>query len=187
MHTSVFEAKEKWRKYEPLRWPTDKANYTAENAASVQKQFRKEEALGAMVEVEEDEARRRYGDKLRVAALAALEKVDHTIRLVHDATHNVGVNSRTKVEDQLRYPGPSEIKMAMQALHPPTFVMAADIARAHCLVLVREEDWGYQACKTGVGDSGEPSSKVWLNTVGTFGVTSASWLQAITPPGWLLR
>ena len=139
----VFDAKEKWRRYDPIPWPTDKGNYTSavDNAMAVQRQFRKEEALGAMVEVEEEEARRNYGGELRVAALAALEKSDHSFRVVHDATHNVGVNSQIKVEDQLRYPGPAEIKMAMQALYPPTFVLAADIARAHRLVLVREEDW----------------------------------------------
>ena len=51
----VFEAKEKWRKYEPVPWPTDKSNCTStvENAIAAQRQFRKEEALGAMVEVEE--------------------------------------------------------------------------------------------------------------------------------------
>ena len=173
----VFEAKEKWRKYDPIPWPTDKGNYTSavDNAMAVQRQFRKEEALGAMVEVEEEEARRDYGPKLRVAALAALEKADHSFRVVHDATHNVGVNSQIKVEDQLRYPGPAEIKMAMQALYPPTFVLAADIARAHRLVLVSKEDWGYQACRTGVDDQGGESTKIWLNTVGTFGVTSASY------------
>ena len=37
----VFEAKEKWRKYEPVPWPTDKSNYTSavENAIAVQRQF----------------------------------------------------------------------------------------------------------------------------------------------------
>ena len=40
---------------------------------------------------------------------------------------------------------------------------------------MRRQDWGYQACRTGVDDSGEPSRKIWLNTVGTFGVTSASY------------
>jgi hypothetical protein len=173
----VFEAKEKWRKYEPVPWPTDKSNYTSavDNAEAVQRQFRKEEALGAMVEMDEGAARKRYGDRLRVAALAALEKSDHSFRVVHDATHNVGVNSQINVEDQLRYPGPAEIKMAMRVLFPPTFILAADIARAHRLVLVREEDWGYQACRTGVDDGGGSSEKVWLNTVGTFGVTSASY------------
>ena len=174
---AVFEAKEKWRKYEEVPWPSDKENYlsAAENAVAVQGQFRKEEALGAMVEVDEEEAREQYGDGLRIAALAALEKADNTFRVVHDATHNVGVNSQIKVEDQLRYPGPMEIKMALQALHPATFVLTADVARAHRLVLVRRQDWGYQACRTGVDDSGEPSRKIWLNTVGTFGVTSASY------------
>ena len=129
---AVFEAKEKWRKYEEVPWPSDKENYlsAAENAVAVQGQFRKEEALGAMVEVDEEEAREQYGDGLRIAALAALEKADNTFRMVHDATHNVGVNSQIKVEDQLRYPGPMEIKMALQALHPATFVLTADVARA---------------------------------------------------------
>ena len=173
---AVFEAKEKWRKYEEVPWPSDKENYlsAAENAVAVQGQFRKEEALGAMVEVDEEEAREQYGDGLRIAALAALEKADNTFRVVHDATHNVGVNSQIKVEDQLRYPDPMEIKMALQALHPATFVLTADVARAHRLVLVRRQDWGYQACRTGVDDSGD-SRKIWLNTVGTFGVTSASY------------
>ena len=81
---------------------------------------------------------------------------------VHDATHNVGVNAQIKVEDQLRYPGPAEIKMAMQSLTPSTFVLAADVARAHRLVLVR---------KKVTGDSMLVGSKIWLNTVGTFGVT----------------
>ena len=114
----VFEAKVKWRKYDPIPWPADKANYTSavENATAVQRQFRKEQALGAMIEVEELDARREYGDRLRVAALAALEKSDHSFRVVHDATHGVGVNSKIKVEDQLRYPGPAEIKMALQSL-----------------------------------------------------------------------
>lgn len=79
------------------------------------------------------------------------------------------------MEDQLRYPGPTEVKLAFQTLFPATFTLAADIARAHRLVLVREEDWGYQACKTGVDDEGKASDKIWLNAVGTFGVTSASY------------
>ena len=158
----VFEAKVKWRKYDPTS--------AVENASAVQQQFRKEQEMGAMVEVEELDARKEYGDRLRVAALAALEKSDHSFRVVHDATHGVGVNSKIKVEDQLRYPGPAEIKMALQSLMPATFVLAAGVSRAHRLVKVKRADWGLHACKTGVDDAGLPSSKVWLNTVGTFGV-----------------
>ena len=51
----------------------------------------------------------------------------------------------------------------------------ADVSRAHRLVRIREEDWGYMACKTGVTDEGRPSTKIWLNCVGTFGITSASY------------
>eukprot|EP00435_Cladocopium_sp_Y103_P023419 s974_g5.t1 len=171
----VFEPKEKWKKYEPIPWPCDKENYTSakDNATAVQLQFRKEEALGAMKEVEEEEARKQFGESLKIAALAALEKSDNSFRVVHDATHNVGVNSRIKVQDQLRYPGPSEIKAALEVMSPATFVLAADVSRAHRLVRVRPADWGLQACRTGVNDDGTKSDRVWLNCVGTFGVTSA--------------
>eukprot|EP00435_Cladocopium_sp_Y103_P069710 s303_g33.t2 len=174
---AVFEEKEKWKKYEAIPFPQNKENYLSarDHARSIQLQFRQEELKGAMVELEEEEARRRYGGRLRVAALAALEKSDRSFRVVHDATHGVGVNDKVKVLDQLRYPGPAEIRRAMEVLHPVSFVLAADISRAHRLVLIREDDWGCQACKTGVDDLGNPSSKVWLNCVGTFGVTSASY------------
>lgn len=59
-------------------------------------QFRKEEALGAIVEIEEEVARKAYGPKLRIAALAALEKSDSSFQVVHDATHNVGVTPRSR-------------------------------------------------------------------------------------------
>ena len=173
----VFEAKEKWKKYEPVPWPCDKDNYSSasDNAVIVQKQFRAEEEKGAMIEIEEDAARRKYGARLRVAALAALEKSDNSFRIVHDGTHGVGVNAQIKVLDQLRYPGPGEIKRAVEALYPPTFCLAADISRAHRLVRVKEGDWGLMACRTGVNDDGSRSSKIWLNCVGTFGIVSASY------------
>eukprot|EP00435_Cladocopium_sp_Y103_P022693 s5638_g5.t1 len=173
----VFEEKEKWKKYDQVPFPCDKDNYSSakDNALAIQKQFRQEELKGAMMEIEEEEACRVYGSRLRIAALAALEKSDQSFRVVHDATHNVGVNDKIKVMDQLRYPGCSEIRRAMEVLHPVSFVLAADISRAHRLVLVREEDWGWQACRTGVDDQGGTSTRIWVNCVGTFGVTSASY------------
>eukprot|EP00435_Cladocopium_sp_Y103_P031679 s3830_g8.t1 len=62
-----------------------------------------------------------------------------------------------------------------QVLHPgdkENYVSARDNAQA---VQQQKEDWCLQACKTGVDDDGRPSSKIWLNCVGTFGVTSASY------------
>ena len=138
----VFEPKTKWKKYEPVPWPADKENYVSakENATALQAQFRKEEKLGAMIEVEEAWARQKYRDKLRIVALAALEKSDHTFRCVHDGAHGVGVNAGIQVWDQLNYPGPGEIRAAMEAIHPVTFALAADVSRAHRLVRIREED-----------------------------------------------
>ena len=54
------------------------------------------------------------------------------------------------------------------------FVVSADIKAAHRLVKVRKEDWGLLACR-----SDSSSTTVWLNTVGTFGVSS--------PPYWWCR
>ena len=51
------------------------------------------------------------------------------------------------------------------------FVVSADIKSAHRLVKVRKEDWGLLTRR-----SDSSSTTVWLNTVGTFGVSSApSW------------
>ena len=49
------------------------------------------------------------------------------------------------------------------------FVVSADMA-AHRLVKVRKDDWGLLACR-----SDSSSRTVWLNTVGTFGVSSAPY------------
>ncbi|CAL1153097.1 unnamed protein product, partial [Cladocopium goreaui] len=62
-----------------------------------------------------------------------------------------------------------DLRQVLQVLEKPTFVLTADIKRAHRLVKIKPEDWGLQACRTD-----ESSSFVWLNTVGTFGVASAA-------------
>ena len=52
-------------------------------------------------------------------------------------------------------------------------------AQAHRLVCVREEDWGYQAVRIRDDDT-----EVWLNTVGTFGMSPAAyWWQRATSLG----
>ena len=53
------------------------------------------------------------------------------------------------------------------------FGINADISKAHRRVLVRESDWGVQACRTC-----STSQTIWLNRVGTFGVASAAYRWA---------
>ena len=48
------------------------------------------------------------------------------------------------------------------------FMLAGDISKAHRRVKVREQDWGYTACKLG-------PATAWLNAVGIYGIASASY------------
>ena len=57
----------------------------------------------------------------------------------------------------------------MQELPGCYFDLTGDVARAHRLVKVAEVDWGLMACKTGT------SSRIWVNRVGSFGISSAAY------------
>ena len=58
----------------------------------------------------------------------------------------------------------------MAEMKEAPFVISADIKAAHRLVKVCKKDWGLLACR-----SDSSSTTVWLNTVGTFGVSSAPY------------
>lgn len=53
------------------------------------------------------------------------------------------------------------------------FAVSADISAAHRLVKIRRKDWAYMSCRA---DSG--SATVWVNRVGTFGISSAPYWWA---------
>ena len=123
----------------------------------------------------EAEAKRRYPDQsLRIAAQGILEKPDGGHRIIHDGTHGVQLNNQILMEDRLENPGPREMACIMETSMASgercIFSLNADIAKAYRRVLVREEDWGVQACRTS-----STSSVIWLNKVGTFGVASAAF------------
>ena len=124
-----------------------------------------------MVEVDLPEALQRFGKKLAVASLGAIEKKDGSYRVVHDGTHGVAVNSAIRVRDQIRSPGAGELRTLLQELQGPCFGLTGDVTRAHRLSKVATQDWGLQACKTGVGGP----NKLWLNKVGTLGISSAAY------------
>ena len=172
---AVFEEKTRFRKYgEDADWEdTVRENYLSakDHADIAQTQCQEEAKLGAMVELPLSEARERFGDRLVLASLGAIEKKDGTYRVIHDGTHGVGVNSAIRMRDQVRSPTAGDVRTAMRVLQRARFGLTGDVSRAHRLVKVAEEDWGLQACRTGVG----PGESVWLNKVGTFGVSSASY------------
>ena len=170
---SVFEPKTKWRNYEG-ELEADlhmRSNYPTAivNADVLEQQFEEEEKLGAMVKMPQVAAQDRYGAGLRIASLGAIQKADNSFRVIHDGTHGTGVNGNIHVRDQLVCPTAGDVRQAMRSLENATFVLTADVKRAHRLVKVHPDDWGYQACKA------KPESEhVWLNTVGSFGVASAA-------------
>ena len=91
--------------------------------------------------------------------------------MTHDATHGVGVNSAIQLKDQVRYPTAGDLRTALMTLPRAFFGLTGDVKRAHRLVKLAASDWGYTACRTGV----QGEDMLWLNTVGTFGVSSVAF------------
>ena len=126
-----------------------------------------------MVEMSDKEAQEAHGEKLYIASLAVVTEKDR-IRLVHDATNNkVQENNRTGVRDQARSPGAGEMRTPLREWQErrggaKMCAVTGDASKAHRRIKVKEEDWGYQACRL------EPG-RVRLNTVGTHGLASAGY------------
>ena len=120
--------------------------------------------------------KQQYGDRLRIASMAAIAKPDGSVRPLHDATHSVKVNHEIKYQDKISCPGPAEIASIVRettSTGEAPFCVSADIKAAHRLVKVKQDDWGYICCRA---DSG--SDAVWVNRTGTFGVSSAPYWWA---------
>ncbi len=144
-----------------------------ESKEIILRQFQEEEKLGWMYPLSEAEARRRFGDRLRVASLAAIPKDEHTVRVLFDGTHSVQVNNEITITDRLEFPCPSELAQVMEHCQLQNYgvvvSIAADIMKAHRRFLHCSEDHGLLGCKA------DSSSKtIWINRVGTFGVACAA-------------
>ena len=150
-------------------------NYPSAQLSSeeLEKKFREEEQLGRMFPSKVGVLKQEFGDRLRIAAMAAITKPDGSVRPLHDATHSVKVNHEIKYRDKILCPGPPEIAAIVRetsSTGEACFCVSADIKAAHRLVKVRRQDWGYLCCKA---DS--TSDTVWVNKTGTFGVSSAPY------------
>ena len=93
-------------------------------------------------------------------------------RVLFDGTHGLSVNRRTRIRDQERAPTASDLKRALREkakLGELTFALSADISEAHRQVPIHPEDWHYLGCQVNEG------SDVFIHTVGTFEIPSASY------------
>ena len=138
----------------------------------LEEKFREEEELGRMYPTTIGVLQSLFPDRpVLVAAMGAIPKSDGSVRPVHDATHFVQVNNKILIEDQLQYPGPHCIAGVLREVadtKEAVFTISADIKAAHRLVKIRKCDWSLLCCKA---DS--DSKVIWVNTCGTFGVSSA--------------
>ena len=96
----------------------------------------------------EAKARIRYGDRLTIASLAAIEKGlledgSVEVRVINDGTHGVDVNRFICVLDGGLNPIASDIKAALRvqsARGTPHFGLTVDVKGTHRLVVIRPED-----------------------------------------------
>ncbi len=171
---AVYERKTSWRALDDTPLDIDKDNYQSAKGVldQLEEQFRVDEAEGMMFQESEESLRRRYpAGMLRIAALGAIENGPHSFRVVHDGTHGVRLNNEVKPRDQVRMPGPGEVRalLGRASVTPGVhFSLSADISKAHRRFVNRESDWGLQACRI------RPPN-LWVNRVGTFGVGSACY------------
>ena len=134
-----------------------------------------EERKGWVRRMQRTEAEKRYGPEMQVASVGAVPKDPSwdEIRVVHDGTHGIQVNSQIKQPNKMPFPQCDDVEVAAIALQEERprerMMFAFDIKAAHRLIPVQEEDWGLQSFRL------DDKEEIWLNMVGTFGVASAAF------------
>ena len=96
------------------------------------------------------------------------------------------MDSRTRLRDQERAPIAADLKRSMREkakVDELTFALSADVTEAHRQVPVHPDDWHY------LGYQVIPGGDVFIDTVGTFGIASAShsWSRVAGAIGRLLQ
>ena len=172
----VFPPKRKQRTLDESQFMEEARNYKSavEHAEKLEEKFREDEKKGMMFCSTIGVLKKKYPDQpILIAAMGAIEKPDGGVRPLHDGTHYVQVNNNIKFQDQLQYPGPQDAAALLRETSESResyFVLGADISAAHRLVKIREADWHLLGCK-----SDSDAQTIWINKVGTFGVSSAAY------------
>ena len=132
-------------------------------------------ARGQIIVMTEPEAKVRFPG-LVIASLGAQRKEKPggkvSARVLFDGTHGLCVNTKTRLRDQERAPIAADLKRSMREkakVGELTFALSADVTEAHRQVPTHPDDWHFLGCQV------KPGGDVFVNTVGTFGVASASY------------
>ena len=112
-------------------------------------------------------AREDFGTDGHVATPAMLERDEDGFKVVHDGTHDLGVNLRTKV--RYRHTPPLGCDCVAFTFRGKQFglllTLVFDISKAHSRLSLLRRDWGFQASRPVALQVG-----IGLNTVGTYGI-----------------
>ena len=79
-------------------------------------------------------ARKKFGSRLRIATLAALEKNDATFRALYDGANGAAANPNLRLRDQVRNPRGAELRFVLTRCYSRsgvTFGLAVDVSKAH--------------------------------------------------------
>ena len=126
---------------------------------------------GQVLKLTETEARLRFPD-LVVASLGIRKDKPSgvvTARVLFDGTNGIYVN---RTRDQERSPIAADLKRLIREKSQRgrrTFALTADVAEAHRQVPINPRNWHLLGCQV------ESGGAVYVHTVGTFGVASASY------------
>ena len=169
--------------WEPgLRWVP---NYSSveEHVEFARAKFEEDVEEGLMLKMSLGDFKAKYGEHRAIAALAVIveDELVGKKRMIHDATHRVRVNHRIRCRDKIRALGAREKKQLLREMmeaREVAFSVVGDIAKAHRRFKYREEEHGYLGCQIDAKEeiAGDPNSQtVYVNKVGTFGVSCASY------------
>ena len=183
---ALYPHKKKWRlqkQIDPLDYLEEQSgndavwrqNYLEEHTDKVLEVMVDQASRGQVLQLSEEEARKRFPN-LTAALLGAQRKEKPggviTARVLFDGTLGIAVNHRTRTRDQERAPIAADQKRIMREkskTEEPTFALSADATEGHRQVPISRQDWHLLGCQV------RPGGDVFVNTVGTFGVASASY------------
>ena len=186
----VFPEKLKWSLKEQETWGGNseksktysgiiRGNYpSAEKfAAELMRDLDDQAVRDQVLVLSEAVAKQRYGKRLTVASLAAIEKAVHDdgtveIRILTDGSNGVETNQYIKVRDAVPLPLADDIRTTTRLQGEsgkPHFGLTVDVREAHRLIVVAPEDWPLQAVQP------VPGGNVYLNKRGTYGYSSAAY------------
>ena len=162
-----------WDDSDPLAEPRTNYGSATAHVAKVQAIIESEVEKGWIKRIAMTEAEKEFGRDLQLASLGAVPKDPswEEVRVVHDATHGISVNSEIRQPNKMTFPQFDDVEAVLRALRKEDpaqrMLIAFDIKSAHRLIPVQKEDWGLQSFRLSRED------EVFVNMVGTFG--AAFW------------